>query len=95
VIVEETTSILEKFFPSTLPSKPIDIDESNKEDNRDAFDHSGDQGKTEAMATKKRDNRDSEEWVIIIYTVPVRNWKIYPVYNFDRYVEKLDIIHWT
>jgi hypothetical protein len=47
------------------------------------------------MATKKRDNRDSEEWVIIIYTVPVRNWKIYPVYNFDRYVEKLDIIHWT
>jgi hypothetical protein len=22
------------------------------------------------MATKKRDNRDSEEWVIIIFTVP-------------------------
>ena len=53
---------MDEFSPNSLPSKTTDIDESNKEDdNRNASDHSGEQGKEHALPSKKQEGGDAEE----------------------------------
>ncbi|KAI9398356.1 hypothetical protein POPTR_003G172866v4 [Populus trichocarpa] len=61
-VFKEALSELDEFSPNSLPSKTTDIDESNKEDdNRNASDHSGEQGKEHALPSKKQDGGDAEE----------------------------------
>ncbi|KAL9386617.1 hypothetical protein Peur_019741 [Populus x canadensis] len=62
LVFKEALSELDEFSPNILPSKTTDIDESNKEDdNRNASDHSGEQGKEHALPSKKQDGGDAEE----------------------------------